>query len=96
MTRSFEWNDQKAVENARKHGVTFQQAELAFTDLFCVEELEDSMPYGEERWTLTGVAAGEILVVVYTERGSNIRIISARRATKHEREHYYRVNSEGR
>lgn len=96
MTGQFEWDDRKAAENVRKHGVTFLQATKAFADMFAVFDLEDSGDYGEERWTLIGAVSGGLLTVIYTERGENIRIISARRAERYEREHYYKSNSEGR
>jgi len=48
--------------------------------------------YGEERVILLGMSGGQILSVVYTERGERLRIISARRATKHEKDNYYRQN----
>ena len=50
-------------------------------------------PYGEERISLLGMCRGTILHVTYAERGECIRIISARRAEKHERDYYYRENS---
>lgn len=89
---SFEWDAKKATSNFRKHGVNFDQASLAFRDLFAVEWIDDSEDYGEERTLLLGLSCGQILAVVYTERGENIRIISARRATKHEREYYFHHN----
>ncbi|MBX3500815.1 MAG: BrnT family toxin [Alphaproteobacteria bacterium] len=50
-------------------------------------------PYGEERSNLLGTIGGPILAVTSTERGKRIRIISARRATRHEQDKYYRENS---
>jgi uncharacterized DUF497 family protein len=86
----FEWDDQKARANARKHGVTFERAKLAFTDPFAVAALDDREDYGEERFILIGMAEGSLLFVAYTERGDRKRIISARRATRHEQEIYER------
>ena len=50
--------------------------------------------YGEERSVLLGMTGGQLLYVAYTERGDNIRIISARRATRHEQDIYFRQNAE--
>ena len=88
----FDWDDAKAAANFRKHGVTFEQAAYAFRDPFAVEWIDKSAVYGEERVILLGMSGGQILSVVYTERGERLRIISARRATKHEKDNYYRHN----
>ena len=91
MTIAFEWDEEKAASNIRQHdGVTFDQATLAFSDKFYVEWIDDREDYGEERSVLLGLTQGQILYVVYTERDHNIRIISARRANKHEQDIYYR------
>jgi uncharacterized DUF497 family protein len=73
---------------------------MAFRDSFCVERIDDREDYGEERIILPkisiillGMCGGTILHVTYTERGECIRIISARRAEKHERDYYYRENA---
>jgi uncharacterized protein len=89
----FEWDDTKAAENVRNHGVSFAQAALAFRDPFAVEWIDLREGYGEERIILLGMTSNQILTVVYTERAERIRIISARRATKNEQEHYYRENA---
>ena len=92
MMLDFEWDDNKAAANVRKHGVSFEQAALAFRDLFAVEWLDMREGYGEERIILVGTSQGQILAVVYTEREERIRIISARRATKHEKDTYFHQN----
>ena len=89
----FEWDNTKAEANFRKHGVTFEQAAYAFRDPFAVEWIDKRAVYGEERVVLLGMSGGQILSVVYTERGETIRIISARRATKHEKDNYYSENA---
>jgi uncharacterized DUF497 family protein len=89
----FEWDAEKAAANLRIHGVAFQEAVMAFRDSFCVERIDDREDYGEERIILLGMCGGTILHVTYTERGECIRIISARRAEKHERDYYYRENA---
>ncbi|MBI5591326.1 MAG: BrnT family toxin [Deltaproteobacteria bacterium] len=89
----FEWDNNKATANWRDHGVTFQHAVKAFSDHFAVEWIDDRENYGEERFNLLGICEGVILHVTYTERGENIRIISARRAQKYEQKYYYSENS---
>jgi len=89
----FEWDNAKAATNISKHGVTFEQAVYAFRDPFGVEWVDESSDHAEERFILLGMSGGQILSVVYTERQGRIRIISARRATKHEKNEYYRQNA---
>jgi uncharacterized protein len=62
-------------------------------DPFAVERLDTRENYGEERINLIGMCDGVLIHVTYTERGERIRIISARRAEKHEQDDYYRENS---
>ena len=94
MNNDFEWDNTKAVTNLRKHGVSFDQATLAFEDAFALVEQDDTEDYGEQRLLLIGRALGVILVVVYTERDGRIRIISAREASDYERRNYYRASKE--
>jgi hypothetical protein len=93
MDDALEWDDAKAAENWRRHGVTFQQGAKALHDVLAVEWIDDREHHGEERVNLLGMREGIILHVTYTERGERRRIISARRATRHEQDHYYRENS---
>lgn len=93
MKLEFAWDDGKAAENVRNHGVSFAQAALAFRDPFGVEWIDLRESYGEERIILLGMTSKQILTVVYTERDERIRIISARRATRNEQDHYYRQNA---
>ncbi|MBI1360486.1 MAG: BrnT family toxin [Alphaproteobacteria bacterium] len=88
----FEWDDGKAFENLRKHGVSFELAAKAFRDPLGVEWIDQREDYGEERTILLGMADGTILVVVYTERDERIRLISARKALRDEKDIYYREN----
>ena len=77
----FEWSRAKAESNRRKHKVTFDEAVSAFYD-------PDSPP-GEERLITVGHSSrARLLVVVHTEQGETIRIISARLATAHERKRH--------
>lgn len=95
MPTGFEWDDEKAASNIRDHdGVTFEQAAVAFSDPFAVEWIDEREAYGEERSILLGMMGGQLLSVAYTERGTNIRIISARRATRNEYHIYFRQNAE--
>lgn len=84
----FEWDDAKNAANISKHGIDFADV----TDVFnhpMLGMLDDRADYGEERWIAIGWIHALIGVVVYTERkGDVIRIISARRATKHEVRRY--------
>jgi uncharacterized DUF497 family protein len=86
----FEWNAAKAEGNLIKHGVSFEAARCVFDDVFAFERCDfDSAP-SELRYVITGMVNDVILTVVYTERGDRTRIVSARRATKHEQEEHYR------
>ncbi len=83
----FEWDDDKARANARKHGVTFEEAAQAFLDPF-FQQGEASVT-GERREFLLGYSmAQRLLLVIHLERTMRIRIISARPATRHERKIY--------
>ena len=61
-----------------------------FEDVFAFERCDFDSEPGESRYVIAGTVSDVILTVVYTERGERTRIISARRATKHEQEDYYR------
>ena len=89
----FEWNPTKAARNLIDHKVSFEQAAIACSDPFAVEWIDEREDYDEERSALLGICGREILYVAYTERGGNIRIISARRAEKYEQDGYYRQNA---
>jgi uncharacterized protein len=83
----FEWDDAKASSNQHKHGVSFDVARTAFDDPDGVDEPDDDPD--EERWKRVGMTASGVLVVVNTQRGHRIRIISARRANRHEQDDYF-------
>lgn len=84
----YEWNPDKAATNLHKHGISFADAVVVFSDQLALL-IADDFPK-EERFILLGTDAfGRLLVVVYTWRGANrIRIISARKATRHECRQY--------
>jgi hypothetical protein len=88
MQYEYEWDHNKARSNLRKHGIHFADAVAVFNDPFAIM-LRDESPE-EERFIIIGLDfLRRILVVVYTERGKKtIRIISARKATKFERQQY--------
>lgn len=87
---TFEWDSQKEKRNIDKHGVSFVEAASAFRDLLSIT-IDDPLHsnHYEERMVLVGMShLDRLVVVVHTERGDNIRIISARKATKRERKDY--------
>ena len=85
----FEWSDAKARANVAEHKVTFETARLVFDDPRSLEEIDDRFDYGEDRFNITGMAGGRLLTVTYTERSGRFRIISARKATRHENDDYF-------
>jgi uncharacterized DUF497 family protein len=93
MNLKFEWNRTKAKDNYAKHGVSFDLAKDVFKDPFAVEFFDDRQDYGEDRYVVIGMVEGQVLSIGYTERNDILRIISARRATKHEQEAYFQQNS---
>lgn len=82
-----EWDELKRLANLAKHGIDFVGASRIF-DGFVIEAQDDRKHYGERRMKAYGVSRGEVLCVIYTLRGRRRRIISARRANRHERENY--------
>ena len=84
----FEWDETKNQINIRKHGIGFRDAIDVFNHpvLTAIDERED---YGEDRWIALGWMAAIVGVVVYVERNVDvIRVVSARKATKHEVRRY--------
>jgi uncharacterized DUF497 family protein len=92
----FEWHTTKARSNYNKHGVTLETAKQAFADPFMVEVLDDTGDYGEERYLVIGMVDAQLFSVVYTPRQGRFRLISARRATKDEQDHYFTQNHQGK
>lgn len=91
MALTFEWHEEKAKENLRKHKVSFEDAKTVFNDPLSITIADPEHSADEDRYVDIGLSTkGQILVVVYTERGSNIRIISCRKATNAERRTYER------
>jgi uncharacterized protein len=92
----FEWDEAKDLANQKKHGISFRDAARVFDDPLMLL-IPDGPSDGEERWRAYGQIGGiAIIMTAHTYRtdndGEKIRIISARRATKHERQNYEREN----
>ena len=88
----FEWDDEKERKNIAKHGIDFSTAALVFSDENRIELFDDWHSWDEDRFRTIGEVAGTLMVITvsYTERGDDlIRIISARTATRIEKEEYY-------
>jgi uncharacterized DUF497 family protein len=84
----FEWDEAKNLENIRKHEIDFADIPAMFDGEMLIE-LDDRFDYGEDRWFGIGFLGFGIAVVVWTERRKNvIRIISARRANRHEQKRF--------
>jgi hypothetical protein len=90
MVTGFEWDEKKNLSHIRKHGVSFQVAAMIFQGP-TLEKVDNRQDYGEERMVALGVVKRRVLYVVYTMRGKNRRIISARKANKYERRAYRNV-----
>ncbi len=84
---SYQWDREKAEANLRKHGIDFADSIAVFEDEYALT-IEDDFP-DEQRFATTGMdTVGRVLVVVYTWRHGDIRVISARLATRRERQQY--------
>jgi uncharacterized DUF497 family protein len=85
----FAWDDAKAQRNLARHGVSFHEAATIFGDSMAITFSDPDHSVGEERFLTFGVSLnGRLLAVIHTARGSFVRIISARRATRRERKIY--------
>jgi uncharacterized protein len=81
--------------NYSKHGVSFDRARLVFSaPPLASPNTTTREDHGENRFTRVGIVEGSLLFVSYTERCERIRIISARRATRHEQDDYYQQNGQ--
>ena len=90
MPPGFEWDAAKNAASIAKHLIDFGDAVRIFEGPV-LEQTDHRRDYGEERVAVTGAVIGLELFVVHTVRGDNRRIISARRASKYERDTYYRA-----
>ena len=85
----FEWDPEKAESNERKHGLSFDVAVWVFGDVNRIERIDQDSSEEEVRWATTGLIDGTEVHVVYTVRGEVVRLITARRANRYEREEYW-------
>ena len=86
MEQRFEWDPVKAAANQKRHGISFTEARSIFDDPFLLRLLDETHP---DRFVAIGQSNhGRLLVAVVVEKTYLIRIISARRATRHERQRY--------
>ncbi|MCV3215997.1 BrnT family toxin [Plectonema radiosum NIES-515] len=84
---AYQWDRKKAIANLNKHGIDFADAVLVFSDDLAIALVDER--FEEERFITIGMdALGRVLVVVYMWCGNEIRLISARKATGHERTQY--------
>jgi uncharacterized DUF497 family protein len=88
-----EWDERKRRSNLAKHGIDFAELEPLFRGPIS-DRADSRREYGELRSIAVGRLGGIIVTVVYAWRGSTRRIISARRANRHEREDFYRHTAE--
>ena len=89
MDARFEWDTEKDRSNQKKHGISFEEASAIF-DGQMLTALDAHTDYGEERFVSTGrLGTLVIIVVVHTDRSGRIRLISARRANRKEKQDYY-------
>lgn len=89
----FTWDPKKAIGNLKKHGVSFEEARSVFFDEEAIEFFDETHSEEEDRFLLLGLSAyARLLMICHCHRESEgtIRIVSARKATKTESEHYRR------
>ena len=86
----FEWDTNKAKNNLQKHSVSFEEASTVFGDTLSSTIIDpDHSSLGEERFITVGMSYQQrLLIVAHCDRGENIRIINARRATRQEKKSY--------
>lgn len=89
MELEFEWDEDKANANFKKHGVRFEEAKSVFNDPNSLTIVDFEHSQNEDRYIDIGFSSqGRLIVVIYTERGTRIRIISSRKATTSETKAY--------
>ena len=89
MSINFEWDEDKAQENLKKHGIGFDEAISVFNDSLSLTIPDIKHSVGEERFIDIGLSnRNRLIIVVYTERNNVIRLISSRLATKKEKKSY--------
>ena len=94
MIPDFEWDRRKAASNLAKHGISFDEAVTVFRDPSGRMVQDPRHSVDEERYALIGLSEhGRLLAVMFTERWDRIRLISARKATRPERNDYEEASS---
>jgi uncharacterized DUF497 family protein len=85
----FDWDEEKAASNIKKHGVSFEEAKSVFDDPLYVDFYDPNHSAEEYRYLIVGMSRQKrLLIVAYTERHDVTRLISAREVTRREREAY--------
>jgi hypothetical protein len=84
----FEWDENKRLSNIEKHGIDFVDVPAMFNN-DVVTVIDDRFDYGETRYQTLGLLKSRVIMVVHTESETVIRIISARKADKHEEKTYF-------
>ena len=85
----FEWDEDKAETNERKHGVSFTEAQTVFGDPLCLTDIDPDHSDQEDRYITMGTSReGRLLVIAHTDGENRVRIISAREASRPERRDY--------
>ncbi len=91
----FEWDDEKAIGNLEKHGVSFGEATEVFYDPNALESYDAEHSTNENRFFIIGLSSRRLLYVVYAEREADtVRIISARKAVRKDQEDYEQATSD--
>ena len=89
MALNFEWDEEKSEANIRKHDISFEEAKTVFNDPLAMTISDPEHSSQEDRYIDMGMSSrGRVIVVWYTERGPNIRIIGARKAARSQRRQY--------
>jgi hypothetical protein len=89
MGLRFEWDEQKARQNLKKHGVSFEEAATVFGDHLSMTVADPLHSTLEQRWVTMGLTyLGRLAVVVHTNRGNVVRLVSARKVTRREKKAY--------
>ncbi len=83
----FEWDEEKKLQNATNHGLSFEDAELVFNGP-CLTFQDTRIEYQEERFITIGFLERRMVVIAHTPRGDNTRIISMRKANSREQKNY--------
>ena len=92
-TSNFKWDPNKAITNLRKHQVSFEEASTIFDDPLFITLIDEEHSSDEERYITIGISnQRRLLMVAHTDRENEIRIISARQATKQEEKFYAEAN----